>query len=419
MPPNALQSRLLTIWAFGAGIGLWFPALAIIQAPLPAQMLDLWVILGWQLALWLLPRCPPQLLIVAALHMASALVSAAFTGPLSVLPLAHAVISGTGAILLFGAICGHADARSGFLSGFLVATAAMTILALAQFKLGAETLDFRNNATFRLPPHMGRAFALFPEVSSLAIHLLIGAIVAFASPRAWTWMLGFTCLATLALSRSTTALLLAPPYLLAAAALHGVGVRRLCALSVLVAALALLFWLTFFQPRWETGAAWRSASMRLATMLGAAGPLLSGDVFGNGLGQNHTITPYAYEVAQRLGLRFGQVPAGINAHIATRLFEEGLPSLVLHITGALIFLKAWLHPALRGDATCRALILLALGSLLSAGLVSGYRTLYTNWLWLALPAGLLGSCYSPSARKTAETVLTRIKKSRERDIWER
>lgn len=417
--PEALRLRCLALWAFGAGIFLWLPALAILPASFPLQLLDLWVLAGWPLALWCLPVCPPAILWIVALHLSSTLLSSAFTGATSLLALGHSALFATGALLLFAQICTRPLSRTAFLTGFGFAAIAMTVLALAQFAFGADSLDFRSNTTFRLPPHTGRAFAFFPEVSTLATHLLLAALIAFTIPHRASWIAGFGFLATLALTQSTVALLIAPPALLAAGALHGLDLRRISALGIALISVAAIFWLTFYTPRWENGAALRSGAMRLASVLGAFGPLASGDWFGAGLGQNGAVTAHAYAIASRLGLQFAQVPQGINSHLATRLFEEGLPALFLMITGGHFFLRAWHHDGLRFDAMQRSLLLLALGSLLSGGFVTGYRTIYTNWLWLAFPAGLLAAGYSPSARQITAQVRSKIPKSRRNEMSRR
>ncbi|WP_198945068.1 hypothetical protein, partial [Brevirhabdus pacifica] len=69
-------------------------------------------------------------------------------------------------VLLVALVAASAGARRWLLTGFLLGAAGSALLFLAQILRGAETLDFRNNPAFRLPPQYGRGFALMPEVST-------------------------------------------------------------------------------------------------------------------------------------------------------------------------------------------------------------------------------------------------------------
>lgn len=80
-------------------------------------------------------------------------------------------------VLLVALAAPDRPARRWLLAGFLLGAGAAVLLFLAQILRGAETLDFRTNPAFRLPPQYGRGFALMPEVSTFAVHGLI----------AWEW----------------------------------------------------------------------------------------------------------------------------------------------------------------------------------------------------------------------------------------
>jgi hypothetical protein len=204
------------------------------------------------------------------------------------------------------------------------------------------------------------------------------------------------CLCALILSRSTSVLVVLPPLavlVLARTTRASTNALLLTALaSVALAGLIAVFAHALYAARLETDAATRSAAMRLASILGGLSPLIDGQMFGVGIGNNALVRFPAFEAARALGLSFGRLPEGVNAQIVGRLFEEGWPAL-LHLAAAGWLLAAALRRA-RGPVPV-ALACLAAASLMIAGAVVGYRGIYAAWLWLALPAGLLSRRHTP------------------------
>ena len=66
------------------------------------------------------------------------------------------------------------------------------------------------------------------------------------------------------------------------------------------------------------------------------------------------------------------------------------------------------------DPIIAALTVIAVGSFLTALLVTGYRGVYTNWLWLAISAATL-TAQQPVRRSTTPIVRPRIRKSISKD----
>ncbi|APX91406.1 hypothetical protein BV394_16070 (plasmid) [Brevirhabdus pacifica] len=413
---------LLPLWAGLAGLALWAPAVTLPGLALPLQPMDGLVLAGWPLLILSLGRLPPG--------MASGLVPVLGPGLLSI-ALSWAMNGGSPLVLgwslgfalpfvlLVALVAASAGARRWLLTGFLLGAAGSALLFLAQILRGAETLDFRNNPAFRLPPQYGRGFALMPEVSTFAVHGLIALGVVLVlwrhakqgacpplSPRLLAG-LGTMLLVALLFTRSSSMLVLMPllvslslaPGVAPAPGVAGLprgpqgGRSRLLPALVITTLLALVlagFVQLFFAERLASASAERSAAMRLASVLGGLSPLHQGELFGVGIGENAAVRLRAHEAARALGLRFGTLPEGVNSQLVGRLFEEGWPAL-LHLTlAAALLLRGWRRHRRTGgpDPVAGALWMLAWGSLLAALLVVGYRGIYTTWIWLGLTAGL-------------------------------
>jgi hypothetical protein len=392
------ERRALALWAWGAGLTLWAPALAVPAGGLPLQPMDLVVLAGWPLLAVFARRLPPAMLGILATGLLSVAASWTAVGGQALiliwtLGLAFPLVA------LAALTAAEPRAARAFVSAFLTGAGASALLFLAQIAVGAENLDFRNNPAFRLPPHFGRGFALFPEVSTFAAHSVIafGTALALAlhpqtAPGRRQRLLLLVALLALALllTRSTSVVLLLPVITgLALAKTTRASVNTLILaglVTAVFAALILVFLQSLYIERIESDAAQRSASMRLASILGGLTPLARGEVFGVGIGNNAEIAQRAFEVARDLGLSFGKLPDGVNAQLIGRIFEEGWPAVLQFAVAGAVLLSALLAAR---SPTEIALACLAAGSLLVAVAVIGYRGIYTTWLWLALPAGLI------------------------------
>lgn len=396
---TTLEHSALTLWARFAGLALWLPALGIPFERIYLQPMDIMVLAGAPLipAFWR-QFSGPAFWIFMPLLASLGLSWIAMGG--EVMVLIWTLIFALPFVALMYLALSHPRAQAAFLRGFLYGAFGAVLLFMAQIIFGAEGLDFRSNTAFSLPPQYGRGFALFPEVSTFATHGIIAFGVALAgvlhplTPRAARHrrlaLMGLLAVA-LMFSRSTSVILLAP--LMAGIAVMVTTRPTLNTVLMtmglaMMGALFLSFFLSaFYVDRLETHAADRSMAMRLASILAGLSPLASGEIFGIGLGQNDAVRLRAHEVARALGLSFGQLPTGVNSQIIGRIFEEGWPALIQMVmaTGLLIRARA----TARQDSVTAALFVLAAGSLLSALLVTGYRGIYTNWIWLAAAAALL------------------------------
>ncbi|MGR3573091.1 hypothetical protein [Brevirhabdus sp.] len=375
---------------------LWVPALGLPPGPLPVQPMDLWMLPGWLLLLGHLTRLPGALLWVLGPGLAALALSWATMGGQPLI-LGWTLGCALPFVALIALVASDPAARSSLLLGFLTGAGASALLFLAQILWGAEALDFRSNPAFRLPPQYGRGFALMPEVSTYAVHALMALAATLvlllhrlpSAVRRALWGLVLLLGITLPFTRSSSVLLLLPPFAMLALMLT----RRFDRNTVLLAGigagiLALVLWgftSFFYAERLSNAAAGRSAAMRLASILGGLSPLGSGELFGLGIGENAAVTHRAYEAAQHYGLSFGSLPQGVNSQIIGRIFEEGWPAL-LHLALA----AALLARARRGlpTAGARALFMMGVAGFAMALLVVGYRGIYTTWLWLGLAAGL-------------------------------
>lgn len=395
---GALERAALRGWAGAAGLLLWTPAVMVPLAGLPFQPLDLLVAAGWPILAAHMLRLPPALVPVIVGGVASLLLSWLVGGGLA-LPAIWTLAFALPFLALVALATAEEGAARAFLAGFLAGASLSALLFLAQLALGADRLDFRNNLAFRLPPQYGRGFALFPEVSTFAAHGIIALCATLAlslhpalvpARRRLAHGLSAALAVTLLFTQSTSLIVILP--VLAGFAIAKTTRASFSALvpgvlmAVTLALLLSLFVQNFYLERLESASAERSAAMRLSSVLGGLSVLFSENLLGMGVGRNELVAYPAFEVARMLGLSFGALPQGVNAQIVSRLFEEGWPAVIHLALCAAILVRALRHARAPLDV---ALAVLAVGSALVAATVIGYRGIYGNWLWLAIPAGLL------------------------------
>ena len=417
MPHN---SRLVSAWAFLAGFFLWLPAVGLSFLPLPLQPMDILVLAGSPLIALQWRSLGAGTGMIALTFIASVCLSFVVVGG-EALALLHALVLALPFLLLVSIVARLPDARGFFLVGFLLASAASVGLFFAQLAIGAEALDFRTNDAFSLPPQYLRGFAFFPEVSTYATHSIIALAVCLCvlwhpnGSKRWRGVLKLlACALTAALlfSRSTSFLVITPMLCALAAGqarkLDSRSILTLLLVSGICVAILIVFFNTFYTDRLETASATRSASMRFASVAAGLSPLWRGETFGVGLGENHEILRRAFDIGRALDLRFGQLPKGVNSQIIARIFEEGWPAVLNIVAGMTFLLRGVLKRS--ADPVVAALMVIAAGSFLTALLVTGYRGIYTNWIWLAVPAALLAA-QQPVRRSTTPNVRPRIRRS--------
>lgn len=393
-----LRDRAVNFWAGSTGLALWVPAFALPGLPIPLQPLDCLVILGWPLILLHFRQIP----VASGFVILSLVTSLALSFTMAKgdgLVFGHGVILAGGFVLLVAIAAGSPTAQHKFLRWFLLGAAGSAILFLLQLGFGAQMFDYRTNEAFSLPKQYGRGFALFPEVSTFATHAgmafavvagLLAAQQVGPFSRRGLWALSILLLISLMFSRSTS-FLVVTPFLCVFAIIQNrqvdaAGLFRLAAVAVVAGLVLYAFFNLLYVDRLETASATRSFSMRLASILGGLSPLWEGDIFGVGLGQNHEIQRRAYDMGRALDLSFGQLPQGVNSQIVSRIFEEGWPALINFAIGIALLVRS--IGRRQKSSLEAALVTLAVGSFLTALMITGYRGIYSNWLWLALPAGL-------------------------------
>jgi hypothetical protein len=396
-----IEVLALRVWALAAGVALWMPALMVPVAGLPFQPLDLIVPAGWPLIAAHVLRLPAGLMAVLLATLLSLGLSWLVSGGEAIV-LAWTLAFAVPFVLLVGLAVAEKGACRGFLRGFLAGAGGSLALFALQLLVGAEALDFRNNHAFRLPPQYGRGFALMPEVSTFAVHgiIALAALVPFAlagaqgavrhAVRHMARLLALVLVIGLLFTRSTSLLVLMPPLTaLALAKTTRASFNALLLTAIVmsgVGLLVVLFMQSFYVERLESASAERSAAMRLASLIDGLSVLWGEEIFGVGVGRNDLVAHRAFEVARMLGLSFGALPEGVNAQLVGRIFEEGWPATLGFAVAGLMLMSALRRAREPEDV---ALALVAAGSLMSAAIVVGYRGIYTNWLWLAIPAGLL------------------------------
>lgn len=393
------------VWASLAGLALWVPAWSPVLWALPVQSMDLLVLAGWPFILVHARRCviyAPRVLIPCGITIGlSWLVSGG-----EVLVLMWIVFFALPFVALITLVLTDHSLCEAFLKGFYIAAILSVIFFMVQIWYGAEDLDFRSNFAFRLPPQFDRGFALFPEVSTFAVHTAIAAAMGLsvllhplsterARKCAFLFLL-LTCFSLL-FSRSTSVLSLAPFLLILSLVLTTRltvnGALMLVGLAALLGGFLVMYVEYFYVDRIVVGSAYGSFSIRLVSILAGLSPLVTGDMFGLGLGESAQVPLRAHQVARSWGLRIGSLPDGINSHIIKRIFEEGWPALCQMALALYLLIRGrgvvQISPAMAG------LYVLAIGACLSALLVTGYRGLYLNWFWLAAAAAWAAKEHQP------------------------
>lgn len=394
----SLETRYLSAIAVFLGIAFWTPAFGFPVGMLPLQLADFATVLGWPLVVVFRRRFTAPILNSVFLVCISFGLSFAVGGSLMVLAYYLALIIPF--ILLVFLIAQDPVARKAALVAFYAAGACSIALFMVQIAFGAQAFDFRTNYAFQLPLQYGRGFALFPEVSTFAAHailLLAMSVSLLLHPQSTRflrhWLIGLVIAALISLmfTRSSSVLVIAP-LLIGFAVMRSVRITLNTFVSVVLILACFSVFLAFFMnvfyvDRLLSSSAERSASMRLASVVAGLTPLVSGELFGVGLGNNELIRSRAFDVARAWGLNFGSLPEGINSLIIGRIFEEGWSAFGQFVFSAGILARACLKRSMSPSET--ALLVLAIGSFLMSLMVTGYRGIYTNWLWIAMPAAFL------------------------------
>lgn len=394
MKNSRVAHGFLSIWAMFAGLSLWVPAWAVPITQIPIQSMDVVVVLGYPILLLFLKRILKSALWVLVPAIISVSVSWFVSGGEGLI-LIWTVAFALPFVALMSLVLGSLSSTRRFLQAFFMAGALSVALFMTQVFFGVEPLDFRTNMAFRLPPQFGRGFALFPEVSTFASHvgLVAGMALVLALHRTSSkiehqraLLMLLLCAVALLFSRSTSVLIILPLLFAAGLSVTTRFTLNTLFLATLLAGLLCMF-LTmfiavFYDERVASSSATRSVAMRLASILAGLTPLINGETFGVGIGRNDLLQYRVSDVAAKFDLHFGVLPDGVNSQIVGRIFEEGWFAFLQ--LGIGVFLLANMRNLARRHPENAVLFVLAVGSLLSALLVTGYRGIYTNWIWLAV-----------------------------------
>lgn len=375
----------LGAWAAAAGIALWVPAFAPIKF-LPIQFMDIVIAAGMPLLIQ--NRDGATWFIVGMQALSMTLSFAVVGGQLPV--LMWQLIFACPFVALMALVFGQPIARFRFASAFVLAGGMSVALFWAQILWGARAYDFRNNMSFRLPPQFERGFALFPEVSIYATHaaILVGLCAVLILDRRvrgiWVTLastIGTCALVSLFWTQSTSVFVMLP-LVIAFSALA--SARSHQAVRIGTVAVTVIFLVAYFMgpyaDRLASTSALRSGDLRLSSILGAITPVLHGQFLGVGVGNNEQVARYIFSAAHDWGIMPVRIPQGISSHIFTRIFEEGVPAIVAM---ALAVFGGLRRSNLDVSPDFRMIWLLILGSAISAFFITGYRGIYTNWIWLA------------------------------------
>ncbi len=393
-----LEQRALNWLALAFGLALWVPALGLPVSVVTLQPMDILVLVGIPLIIVFRRALPGRMAIVLLLLIGSFCLSLWVGGSPAI--FAYYGVFIVPFLLQTVIICRFDTSLRLLMIGFIVGGILSGLLFAAQMLLGAEDLDFRTNVFFQLPPHYGRGFAIFPEVSTFACHfiLLLGVFLIYslapATDRGSRPLLLFIValmLAVLMLTRSSSLLLVAPMvvsfavYCTTRPTLNGLLITFL--LTAVAALVLSTFLAAFFGEQLESASASRSAAIRLSSVIGGVSVLGSGEVFGVGLGNNDLVQRRAFDATRGFGLSNRRLPTGVNSLVVGRIFEEGWPALVQLLYSLILLIKAARRKSMQPIEKC--LLLIGFGSLLISFFVIGYRGIYANWLWLAVPVALL------------------------------
>ncbi|MEL7254288.1 MAG: hypothetical protein AAGL23_08935 [Pseudomonadota bacterium] len=364
------------------------------------QPTDFVILLSYPILLVFLPRLSGLAWLVVIVFVGSTLVSfLAMRG--STVVFAYYLVFSLPFLIMMFLVCREEEAAILFFKGFFVGAALSVLFAFIQLAVGTERLDFRSNRNFSLPQQFNRAFALFPEISTFATHLIYlmsVALVYFRSgvrkvftPAGHLLLILLSATVALMLTRSSSVILVAPLVfavaILATQKFTTSGVLKLLVVVTLGGLLLLLFFNHYYADRFENNAAFRSMQLRGITMLVGLSVLGTGEIFGVGVGNNFQVTWRALELGQQLGFSFITVPSGVNSFVIARVFEEGYGALLQFAASFAMLVWAFCQPN-KGIVT-KALLVLSVASLLVSLLVTGYRGIYMNWVWLIVPAAVL------------------------------
>ncbi|MEM9348798.1 MAG: hypothetical protein AAGA47_00935 [Pseudomonadota bacterium] len=392
--------RGLRIMAFWLGVSLWFPAFGLSLGPITLQPTDFVILLSYPIVLVFLPRLTGLAWLVMLLFVGSTLASFVAMGGSAVIFFYYLVFPLPFMVMIF-IVCRQEDTAILFFKGFFVGAATSVLFAFLQLAVGAERLDFRTNRNFTLPPQFDRAFALFPEISTFATHLIYLISVSLVylrsgvrkvfSPAGYVFLILVLGTVALMLTRSSSVLLVAPlafaVAILVTQKFTTAGIIKLLVAVTLGGLLLLIFFNAYYSDRFENNAAFRSMQLRGITMLVGVSVLGTGEVFGVGVGNNFQVTWRALDLGQQLGFSFITIPSGVNSFIIARIFEEGYGALVQF--SASFAILVWAFCQRDKGIVIKALLVLSVASLLVSLFVTGYRGIYMNWFWLIVPAAVL------------------------------
>lgn len=404
--------RGLRIMSFSLGLSLWFPAFGLGLGPITLQPTDFVILLSYPILLVFLPRVSGLAWLVVLLFVGSTLVSFLAMGGSAVIFAYYLVFPLPFLIMIF-LVCRDEEAAILFFKGFFVGAALSIVYSFLQLAVGTERLDFRTNRNFTLPPQFDRAFALFPEISTFATHLIYLISVSLVYLRSGVrtvftpagHVLLILLLATIALmlTRSSSVMLVAPlafaVAILATQQFTTAGIVKLLLAGILGGLLLLFFFNAYYSDRFENNAAFRSMKLRGITMLVGVSVLGTGEIFGVGVGNNFQVTWRALDLGQQLGFSFITVPSGVNSFVIARIFEEGYGALLQFSASFAMLVWAFCQP--NKGIVIKALLVLSVASLLVSLFVTGYRGIYMNWLWLMVPAAVLARV-APARRSAYE-----------------
>ncbi len=389
----------LKVLAYFVGLALWFPAIGVPVGSVWLQPTDFVILLSYPFVVANLPKLSLAMRLISITFLFSIILSFLAGGKITV--LAYYLIFTLPFMLLFYQISLSAYGRRSFLQSFLFAGAVSCLIAIAQKTLGGQYLDFRNNGSFALPQQYERGFAVFPEVSTYATHVIyfVGILLTLYRlnetkilsriKQVALFSLGGACLL---LSASSSVIFVAPALLATMLIKTGrATIKNILIFSLWFAfgIIVLQLYISDFYIVRSAVDSGRSISLRYISIRAGLSTLPNMELFGVGIGNNDLISPRAIAVAKEVGFPLILIPKGINSSIVSRIFEEGYLGLVNEILGVfllmtLLRLRGWSNGEM-------AIVSLCFGSFLVAAMVTGYRGIYMDWVWLCGPAGLLRS----------------------------
>lgn len=381
MPLNGAVCFLIGISFWAAG---WAPLFD--EYNLPLQPVELLVILCLPFTAWRIRQLNfPAVLLVSILVFACAL--ARPNDQFMMLVWAWQMILPPLFCLVLALLWRKHDTAQWMLKGFVIAGAASAVLALLQVLTLSSQLDWRNNILFSLPPQFARGFALLPEASTLAVHLMLAmtvmVIFEFPKRRSIRWPFYAVMGGSLIWTASSSIFIVGP---IALGLIWWVLPRSRIFWPILLFALAiaLISWGVSIEERSAVNANTRSAAIRLSTMIAGLMPVLEAQILGNGIGSQSLIAQEALDVARRMGLRFGSMPQGINSFVISQIYEQGSLAFLLYLSVFAIHLRGLRTTGFDQKLAATGLLCLAISAF-----VVGYRGIYLNWMPFACAMALL------------------------------